>query len=532
MFHKQKNTIKNIVFGLEKQGVKYFKTSQNVASKSIKYLGEGGYVQKYKVPYMARGTKQLFTESKQAIKKSVQQMGGKELRSLVNLAYKSKPYLPFLFVTGGFVRMTEFNLMPQIELSKLKNPKKNFLSQKTKKNEEREVQKLNPTKEYRERTEDLETQPKESEKLEKGYVPDKHVVHDLQPEKGGYEINQEEFNKMRAERDVIVLDTRSVGNYTKGHIPNVLFIPFERQVKGQIENKKNLDSYIQYMENIVQDPYESRHKFSEQDLRTIDGAVKKTQTWVDNKENSASFRTRLFNFIKNPCKSNQVGTAEEYSEQKKKLESICNPIINTYEGPAITDHLSNFQQWCKMFLPANKRILLVTNVEENNEVDIIMQLKMIGIFKNVIGYLEKGQQNWNESGFEVEIDRLYTPADLNENILNNRADEINRVQDVRNREEWESDGVFNNASLQELDKIKTAVSKNEGQTQNLTGFRKDAPIYFFSNSGQRSAIAMSWFKMHGFTNCRNIYGGRKKALEQNIKLHKAEAFRQMLMSRY
>ena len=114
MFHKQKNTIKNIVFGLEKQGVKYFKTSQNVASKSIKYLGEGGYVQKYKVPYMARGTKQLFTESKQAIKKSVQQMGGKELRSLVNLAYKSKPYLPFLFVTGGFVRMTEFNLMPQI----------------------------------------------------------------------------------------------------------------------------------------------------------------------------------------------------------------------------------------------------------------------------------------------------------------------------------------------------------------------------------------------------------------------------------
>ena len=92
------------------------------------------------------------------------------------------------------------------------------------------------------------------------------------------------------------------------------FAEEDKKAKEQIDGRNNLDSYIHSMKNTVEDPDKLKDKLSEEDKNTINDAVKETQTWFD---------------------SNQSGTAEEYSEQQKKLESICNPIISkAYGGQA------------------------------------------------------------------------------------------------------------------------------------------------------------------------------------------------------
>ena len=108
-FSMKKNTIKNMVIGIKKQGPNLLRTSHNVGSKSIKYIREGA-IHKYKVP---QGIKPL-------VKRSAEQVRGKELGSLMNMVYKSKPQVPFLF-TGGLMRLASFNILPDNNDIDLKN---------------------------------------------------------------------------------------------------------------------------------------------------------------------------------------------------------------------------------------------------------------------------------------------------------------------------------------------------------------------------------------------------------------------------
>ena len=129
MFSRTKNTIKNFVHGLDR---KYLRTRNNFERKSVKYLGEEQIKKcKYRVPYALReSTRLVRTESKKnmyvrsaaqlrekalgpMIKRSTEQMKGKELRSLINMIHKGKPQLPLLFAAGGFQRITQFNLTPE-----------------------------------------------------------------------------------------------------------------------------------------------------------------------------------------------------------------------------------------------------------------------------------------------------------------------------------------------------------------------------------------------------------------------------------
>lgn len=112
MFCQKKNTIKNVAFGLEKQGGKYLRTSHNIGSRPIKYLREAGYTQKHKVPQVVREGKQFITETKQLIQRSAEQMGGKELMSFANKIFRSKPQLPFLFVAGNIGQEPALNSIP------------------------------------------------------------------------------------------------------------------------------------------------------------------------------------------------------------------------------------------------------------------------------------------------------------------------------------------------------------------------------------------------------------------------------------
>ena len=110
MFRRNKSAIKNVGCGLQK---KYLRIRHNFGSKSVKYLGEESIKKfKYMTHYAIGGSKQLVrANGKNSIQmRSGEQMGRKELGSLVNMVSKSKPQLPFLFVPGGLDNLTQFNL--------------------------------------------------------------------------------------------------------------------------------------------------------------------------------------------------------------------------------------------------------------------------------------------------------------------------------------------------------------------------------------------------------------------------------------
>merc|ERR1711879_1126304 len=113
--------------------------------------------------------------------------------------------------------------------------------------------------------------------------------------------------------------TNDKGRLTQEEIDRMIkeaeeFAEDDKKAKEQIDGRNNLDSYIHSMKNTVEDPDKLKDKLSEEDKNTINDAVKESQTWFE---------------------SNQSATAEEYSEQQKKLESICNPIISkAYGGQA------------------------------------------------------------------------------------------------------------------------------------------------------------------------------------------------------
>ena len=120
MFRRNKNTIRNIGCGLQEM---YLRTRNNFASKSVKYLGEKSIQNfKYMSDYADGGSKQLVRAlGKTSIQmRSGEQMGRKELGSLINMVSKSKPWLPLLFVRGNFSKLTQFNLLPSDDDIKLK----------------------------------------------------------------------------------------------------------------------------------------------------------------------------------------------------------------------------------------------------------------------------------------------------------------------------------------------------------------------------------------------------------------------------
>lgn len=75
--------------------------------------------------------------------------------------------------------------------------------------------------------------------------------------------------------------------------------------KKKIEKKNGLEQYIYQVKNTLDDP-KLKEKFSEEDKKTVLDAVTETEQWFN---------------------SNQMATTEEFEEQKKKLETVFNPII-------------------------------------------------------------------------------------------------------------------------------------------------------------------------------------------------------------
>ena len=92
------------------------------------------------------------------------------------------------------------------------------------------------------------------------------------------------------------------------------FAEEDKMAKEKIESRNQLDNYIFSMKNTIEDPEKLADKLDEEEKSTIKTAVEEAENWL---------------------KSNQDAAKEEYEEQQKNLEEICNPIIQkAYQGQA------------------------------------------------------------------------------------------------------------------------------------------------------------------------------------------------------
>ena len=119
MFRHKKHNIKNLVFDLEKNLGKYFKTRHSVKSRFVQDLGKDGF-NKYKASWIIReGKKNTQMKSAQYMsgkgirslfKTPTKLMKGKELGSLLNMISQNKVSLPLLGL-GSLIGLTKFNVV-------------------------------------------------------------------------------------------------------------------------------------------------------------------------------------------------------------------------------------------------------------------------------------------------------------------------------------------------------------------------------------------------------------------------------------
>jgi len=85
------------------------------------------------------------------------------------------------------------------------------------------------------------------------------------------------------------------------------FADQDKLAKERIDAKNSFESYVYSMRNTIEDPEKLANKITEEEKDEIKEGIKEAQSWID---------------------SNQSASKEEYEEQQKELEKICNPIIS------------------------------------------------------------------------------------------------------------------------------------------------------------------------------------------------------------
>jgi heat shock protein 5 len=78
--------------------------------------------------------------------------------------------------------------------------------------------------------------------------------------------------------------------------------------KERVDARNSLDSYVHQMKNNVEDTEKLAKKLSEDDKATIKSAVKEAEDWLS---------------------SNPNAEKEDYDEQLKQIQEICDPIVKS-----------------------------------------------------------------------------------------------------------------------------------------------------------------------------------------------------------
>lgn len=109
-----------------------------------------------------------------------------------------------------------------------------------------------------------------------------------------------------------IVITNDKGRLTKEEIERMIkdaeeFAEEDKIAKEKIDAKNQLDNYLFSMKNTIEDPEKLANKITDEEKSTIKTALEETEKWL---------------------KSNQDASKEEFEEQKKNLETVCNPIIS------------------------------------------------------------------------------------------------------------------------------------------------------------------------------------------------------------
>ena len=79
----------------------------------------------------------------------------------------------------------------------------------------------------------------------------------------------------------------------------------DEKLKEKVDSKNQLESYCYQIKQTVEDE-KLKDKISEEDKTSITNKVNEVISWLDN---------------------NQTAEKDEFEDQKKQLEGLCNPII-------------------------------------------------------------------------------------------------------------------------------------------------------------------------------------------------------------
>lgn len=172
-----------------------------------------------------------------------------------------------------------------------------------------------------------------------------------------------------------------------------------------------------------------------------------------------------------------------------------------------------FRKWSDWVLPRNRKLLLVCDMEKQEHINIMTWLTQLG-FSNILGNLEGGFDTWKNAGLESEVDEYYMPKDLLEQGVFDLGNSDVQVLDVRTPAEWRNDGVAPNAKLLEL----ANLTKTWGPDSDNKSLDKTKTTYFQCRAGIRSLVAMSWLRIHGWKDVRNIIGGRNQMAKDGVEL--------------
>jgi heat shock protein 5 len=108
-----------------------------------------------------------------------------------------------------------------------------------------------------------------------------------------------------------IVITNDKGRLSQEEIDQMLreaeeFADQDKIVKERIDARNSFENYIYSMKNTIEDPEKAGSKISESDKKTIKEAVTEAKDWIEH---------------------NQQADKEQFEEQLKELQSICDPII-------------------------------------------------------------------------------------------------------------------------------------------------------------------------------------------------------------
>lgn len=169
---------------------------------------------------------------------------------------------------------------------------------------------------------------------------------------------------------------------------------------------------------------------------------------------------------------------------------------------------NRFNEWATCLLSPNKPIVLITEV--GKEIECIQILVHAG-FKNIVGVLKGGFNTWKKSGEKID---MIIDVESDELVMDIPFDPKLIVIDVRRKIEFAEGHLENALNIPLSEMIDPASIANFDETDN---------IYLHCSNGQRSVIAASILKHHGYQNIRNVLHGWEKIKGEKIKIIKETA---------